>query len=101
MRDIDTSQIVEAVKKMCIEANCFLNSDVCHALEEAEKNEISPIGREMLRQINENAKIARRENVPICQDTGLAVIFVEFGLVVHITGGSLNVALIVGVRGGF
>ncbi|MCQ4726661.1 fumarate hydratase [Anaerotignum faecicola] len=101
MKEIETTAITEAVKKMCIDSNCFLNGDILNALEESHKSEISPIGREMLSQIIENAGIARRGHMPICQDTGLAVVFIEIGQDVHITGGSLKEAVNEGVRRGY
>ena len=98
MREISTEKITEAVKNMCISANCNLNDDVYSALKEAEKTEPSPVGREMLSQLIKNADIAKTDCVPICQDTGLAVVFVTMGQDVHITGGSLTEAINEGVR---
>lgn len=101
MREISTEKIMEAVKNMCISANCNLNDDVYSALKEAEKTEPSPVGREMLSQLIKNADIAKTDCVPICQDTGLAVVFVTMGQDVHITGGSLEGAINEGVRQGY
>ncbi|MDD3569824.1 MAG: fumarate hydratase [Lachnospiraceae bacterium] len=101
MREIETAKITEAVKKMCIDANYFLNSDIYEALECAKNNESSPIGKEMLCQITKNADIAKANNVPICQDTGMAIVFVEIGQEVHISGGSLADAINEGVRQGY
>ena len=101
MREISTEKITEAVKNMCISANCNLNDDVYSALKEAEKTEPSPVGREMLSQLIKNADIAKTGCVPICQDTGLAVVFVTMGQDVHITGGSLEGAINEGVRQGY
>lgn len=101
MREISTEKITEVVKNMCISANCNLNDDVYSALKEAEKTEPSPVGREMLSQLIKNADIAKTDCVPICQDTGLAVVFVTMGQDVHITGGSLEGAINEGVRQGY
>lgn len=101
MREINVSEITNAVAKLCIDANCRLNSDVYNALENAKKTEESEIGKEILCQLTENADIAKNENMPICQDTGMAVIFVELGQEVHISGGSLTDAINEGVRKGY
>ena len=101
MREINAADITKAVKSMCVSANCWLNNDGYSALSEALKNEVSPIGKELLGQLIENADIARRDCVPICQDTGLAVVFVTMGQEVHITGGSLKEAINQGVREGY
>lgn len=101
MREISAKSIADAVAKLCIQANCVLNRDVYNALEKAKKTEKSEIGREILCQLTENADIAENEMVPICQDTGMAVIFVEIGQDVHITGGLLKDAVNEGVRKGY
>ena len=101
MREINALEITKAVKAMCVSANCNLNSDVYTALNKALKEEPSPIGRELLRQLIENADIAKNNQVPICQDTGLAVIFITMGQEVHITGGSIKDAVNEGVRQGY
>ena len=101
MREISTEKITEAVKNMCISANCNLNDDVYSALKEAEKTEPSPVGREMLSQLIKNADIAKADCVPICQDTGMAVIFMEVGQDVHFIGGSLEEAVNKGVSRGY
>lgn len=101
MREINVSEITNAVAKLCIDANCKLNSDVYNALENAKKTEESEIGKEILCQLTENADIAKNENMPICQDTGMAVIFVELGQEVHISGGKLTDAINEGVRKGY
>jgi hydro-lyases, Fe-S type, tartrate/fumarate subfamily, alpha region len=101
MREIEIEKITKAVKKMCIDANYFLNSDIYEALERAKDSEPSPIGKEMLCQITKNADIAKADNVPICQDTGMAIVFVEIGQEVHISGGSLTDAINEGVRQGY
>ncbi len=101
MREISVNTITEAVAKLCIQANCVLNDDVYCALENAKKTEKSEIGKEILCQLTENADIAKDETVPICQDTGMAVVFVEIGQEVHITGGLLTDAVNEGVRKGY
>lgn len=101
MREIHCRDITAAVAKLCIEANYFLGEDVVQALEEALKAEESPIGREILSQLIENAKIAKAEQVPLCQDTGFAVVLVELGQDVHIIGGDLYDAINEGVRKGY
>ena len=101
MRQISTQKITEEVKKMCISSNCNLNDDIYNALKEAKEAEISPVGCEMLSQLITNADIAKNEQIPICQDTGLAVVFVTIGQDVHITDGSLTDAINEGVRQGY
>jgi len=101
MREVSAERITEEVKKMCISANYFLNDDIYCAMEQALENEISPIGQEMLSQLLKNADIAKKDEVPICQDTGLAVVFVTIGQDVHITGGSIKDAINEGVRKGY
>lgn len=101
MREVHASQITEVVKKLCIESNLYLGEDVLAAFDRLEKLEESPVGREVFQQLKENARIAREEQVAICQDTGLAVVFVELGQDVHITGGDFNAAINEGVRQGY
>ncbi|GFI61678.1 L(+)-tartrate dehydratase subunit alpha [Clostridiales bacterium] len=101
MKEINANDITNAVSELCIKANCILNEDVYNALEEAKKTEKSNIGNEILCQLTENADIARTDLVPICQDTGMAVIFVELGQEVHITGGFITDAINEGVRKGY
>ena len=101
MREISVNTITEAVAKLCIQANCVLNDDVYCALENAKKTEKSEIGKERLCQLTENADIAKDETVPICQDPGMAVVFVEIGQEVHIAGGLLTDAVNEGVRKGY
>lgn len=101
MREVHASQITEVVKKLCIESNLYLGEDVLAAFDRLEKMEESPVGREVFQQLKENARIAREEHVAICQDTGLAVVFVELGQDVHITGGDFNAAINEGVRQGY
>lgn len=101
MRDISFEQIASAVSSLCVEANCDLPEDVEKAIREAMKKEDSPLGRQILGQIVENFEIARREQVPICQDTGALACLVELGQEVHITGGLLTDAIDEGVRRGY
>jgi len=101
MREIHVDSIVAAVKDLCIKANIELGEDVLKAFDRALENEPSPIGREILERLKENAQIARTEQIPICQDTGVAVAFVELGQDVHIVGGTLKEAIEEGVRQGY
>lgn len=101
MREIDCEQIILAVKNLCINANCFLPADVRRALDGARESEQSEVGRAILGDLAENYRLADAEHLPICQDTGMAVLFVELGQEVHITGGLLENALNEGVRRGY
>ena len=101
MREIPVSEITEAVKKLCISANYNLNSDVYSAIENSKDNEQSPIGKNILSQLLENADLAKENCKPICQDTGMAVIFMEVGQEVHFTGGNITDAINEGVRQGY
>jgi len=101
MREIEYDKIVETVKNLAIESNSVLSEEMYRALEDALEREKSPVGREVLKQILENDKIARNELIPMCQDTGVAVMFVEVGEDVRIKGGHLKDALIEGVRKGY
>lgn len=101
MREVMTEEIVKNVKEMCIEANHFLAPDMKRTLECALQKEKSPLGKQILENLEENLKIAGEDMIPICQDTGMAVVFVKIGLEVHISGGSLNDAINEGVRQGY
>ncbi|MBM4329698.1 MAG: fumarate hydratase [Deltaproteobacteria bacterium] len=101
MREIHASEIAKVVKSLCIDANLYLGEDVLAAFDRAEKMEESPVGKEVFEQLKENARIAREEQVAICQDTGLAVVFVELGQEVHIAGGDFNAAINEGVKQGY
>lgn len=101
MRDINTQVIVQNVKEMCIEANHFLSPDMKKLFEKAASEENSPLGRQILGQLEENLKIAGNDMIPICQDTGMAVVFVKVGQEVHIEGGALTDAINEGVRQGY
>ncbi|HPD56349.1 MAG TPA: fumarate hydratase [Smithellaceae bacterium] len=98
IREIDSKTITQTVKKLFIDANTNLGDDVVCSLQDAVGREESPLGKQVLEKIVENAQIARQEKMPICQDTGLAVVFVEIGQDVHITGGNLKDAVNEGVR---
>lgn len=101
MRTISTDQIIEAVKDLCIDAACILNDDIREKIKEAKQQEESPFAKSILDQLLENARIAKEDRVPLCQDTGMAVVFLRLGQDVHITGGSLYVAIDEGVRRGY
>lgn len=101
MREISCKTITETVKRLCIESNCFLNSDIYYALIKAKETENSPVGQEFLSQLIDNADIAREKAMPVCQDTGVAVIFIEIGQEVHISDGLLTDAVNEGVRQGY
>ncbi len=101
MREISTELITNSIAEMCIEANCHLNEDVYTALEQAKQKESSLIGKEILCQLTKNADIALQKQMPICQDTGMAIVFLEIGQEVHITGGLLEDAVNEGVRKGY
>ena len=101
MKTIEVSHITETIKEMCIEANHFLSDDMKEALCNAQKKEESELGKQILGQLQENLAIAGEDMIPICQDTGMAVIFMEIGQDVHFTGGSLEEAINEGVRRGY
>ena len=101
MREIDTKLITDTVAQMCAEANCRLNPDIRAALESGLESETNGTARDVLENILKNADIAAEEELPICQDTGMAVFFVKLGQDVHITGGSFNDAINEGVRRGY
>jgi fumarate hydratase subunit alpha len=101
MREISVELITEKVRDLCMEANTDLGEDVLQAFDRAMEKEESPLGVEILKELKENARIAKEESVPICQDTGFAVVFVELGQDVHLVGGNLNEAIQEGVRQGY
>ncbi len=101
MREIEASEIIKAVKKLCMDANYELGEDVLRALDIAEEREESPLGKEIIKELKENARIAKEERLPICQDTGFAVFFVDIGDEVIIRGGNLVEAINEGVRQGY
>ena len=101
MRDIQADRITDHVGRLCIESNYYLGQDVLAALRSYREQEISPVGREVLDQILENAEIAREQQMPLCQDCGLTVVFVELGQDAHVVGGGLDEAISEGVRRGY
>lgn len=100
MREINSQQITSAVKEIAVKANCILSDDVMSALKERYEIEESKVGKEILSQILENDRIAAKDHMPICQDTGVAVVFVELGQEVHVNG-DINEAIHEGVRQGY
>lgn len=101
MRTITVSEITSMVKEMCIEANHFLTKDMKDKLSWAKENEKAPLGKQILCQLEENLSIAEKDMIPICQDTGMAVVFMEIGQEVHFEGGLLEDAVNEGVRQGY
>ena len=101
MRTIPLSEITKNIKEMCIEANYTLTPDMDCALKHAKETEKSPLGRQILSQLQDNLQIAGEDDIPICQDTGMAVIFMEIGQEVHFEGGVLEDAINEGVRQGY
>ena len=101
MRTIDVSEITENIKEMCMEANHYLSKDMDVAMKKAAETEESPLGKQILLQLQENLQIAAEDRIPICQDTGMAVIFIEIGQDVHFVGGILEDAINEGVRQGY
>lgn len=101
IRTIRVEEITKNIKEMCIEANHFLSPDMAEAMKCAEKNEEAPLGKQILEQLQENLKIAGEDMIPICQDTGMAVVFLEIGRDVHLEGGALEDAVNEGVRQGY
>ena len=101
MRTVSTEEIIKNVKEMCIEANHYLSEDMKYALHARSEEDASELGRQILKQLEDNLEIAGQEMIPICQDTGMAVVFVELGQDVHITGGWLEDAINEGVRQGY
>ena len=101
MRTIDVSEITENIKEMCMEANHYLSKDMDNEMKKAVEKEESPLGKQILLQLQENLQIAAEDRIPICQDTGMAVIFIEIGQDVHFVGGILEDAINEGVRQGY
>ncbi len=101
MRVIQTSAITKNIREMCIEANHFLSDDMKAVLEEKVEEEKAPLGKQILNQLRENLQIAGEDMIPICQDTGMAVVFMEIGQEVHFEGGLLEDAVNEGVRQGY
>lgn len=101
MREFDVSLITSNIKEMCIQANHFLSDDMKEVFVKAVDSEESDLGKKVLNQLSENLEIAGSEMIPICQDTGMAVVFIKVGQEVHFTGGNLEDAINEGVRQGY
>ena len=101
MRSVDVSIVTRNIKEMCIQANHFLSEDMDIAMKNTVETEEAPLGKQILTQLQENLKIAGEDMIPICQDTGMAVVFIEVGQEVHFEGGSLTDAINEGVRQGY
>lgn len=101
MREVNVNEIIKNIKEMCIEANHFLSEDMKKVYDEAVNTEESPLGKQILNQLQENLQIAGEDMIPICQDTGMAVIFMNVGQEVHFTGGNITDAVNEGVRQGY
>lgn len=101
IRTVKTEEIIKTIKEMCIEANHYLSKDMDKAMKDAVEKEESPLGKQILNQLQENLQIAGADTIPICQDTGMAVIFAEVGQDVHVEGGDLETAINEGVRQGY
>ncbi|MCU0590936.1 MAG: fumarate hydratase [Desulfobacterales bacterium] len=101
VREISVATITDVVRRLCIEANTVLGDDAVAALEASLAAEESPVGQDIFRQLLRNAEIARTEGIPLCQDTGVVVVFLEIGQDVHLTGGDLEAAVNEGVRRGY
>ena len=101
IRTINVDKVTESIREMCIEANHYLTPDMKKRLDEAVEGEESPLGRQILEQLEENLSIAGKDMIPICQDTGMAVVFMEIGQDVHFEGGDLMDAVNEGVRRGY
>ncbi len=101
MREIRAEKITEAVARLCIQANLDLSADMRRALEDASEREESALGQSVLGQLRENLRLAGQQQIPICQDTGMAVVFLEIGQDAHVTGGDLTAAVNEGVRRGY
>lgn len=101
MREVNVSIITDNIKEMCIEANHFLTDDMKNVFENAVKNEESALGKQVLGQLEENLKVAGEDMIPICQDTGMVVVFINVGQDVHLTGGDITDAINEGVRRGY
>ena len=101
MREVNVDKVTENIKEMCIEANHFLTDDMKKVFKNAVVSEKSPLGKQVLNQLNENLDIAANDMIPICQDTGMAVVFINIGQDVHFTGGNITDAINEGVRHGY
>ena len=101
VREIQAEEITRTIRRLCIEANTILGDDVVEALKKGLEKEESTVGKDIFRQLLENAKIAKEEGIPLCQDTGMVVVFIEMGQDIHIVGGDLNQSINEGVRQGY
>ena len=101
MKIIHTEEVEKAIRDMCIEANYYLSEDMCKRLDAAVSSEQSPLGKQILEQLQENLEIAGKDMIPICQDTGMAVVFMKVGQEIHMEGGSLTEAVNRGVHDGY
>lgn len=101
MREVHVNSIVETVKRLCMESNYYLNDDIKNKFYEYREKEKSKLGKDILNILIENSEIAKNENMPMCQDTGMAVVFVDIGQDVHIVGGNIEDAINEGVRQGY
>ncbi|OHD72407.1 MAG: fumarate hydratase [Spirochaetes bacterium RBG_16_49_21] len=101
MREISVNEIIPVIRNLCMDANYNLGEDVLDAFDRGIEKDESPVAKEVLKELKENARISREEQVPLCQDCGLAVLFVELGQDVHVTGGNLKEAINEGVRQGY
>lgn len=101
MREVSLKEVTRRIKEMCIESNYFLEEDVKDALDKAYETEENPVGKSVLGQLKENLDIAKKELIPICQDTGMAIVFIEIGQDVHLIDGKLEDAINEGVRQGY
>lgn len=101
IREIEVTEVTQNIREMCIQANYFLSEDMACAMKEAAEKEQGALGKKILGQLEENLEIAKTDQIPICQDTGMAVIFLEIGQDVHFTGGDLQEAVEEGVRQGY
>ena len=101
LRTVNVKEVTAAIKEMCIEANHFLSEDMAARMKKAVEDEQSPLGKQILTQLQENLQIAGDDMIPICQDTGMAVVFIKVGQEVHFEGGSLTDAINQGVHDGY
>ncbi len=101
MREVDVNTVTKEIKDLCIKANHFLSPDMKEALTRAMEKEESPVGKKVLSQLEENLLIAGKDMIPICQDTGMAVVFIDIGQDVHFVGGNLEDAVSEGIRQGY
>ncbi|MCF7885225.1 MAG: fumarate hydratase [Candidatus Marinimicrobia bacterium] len=101
MRKINVSEIIPVVKKLCIDANLYVNKDIAEKIKESLDQETSPTARNILKLILKNHEMAEQEKMPLCQDTGIPIIFLEIGQDLHLSGGDLNAAINEGVRQGY